>query len=124
MYIKSIYLKMALIITTTLGLSSPAAAYCPEPMTFTSQSLASQVNAQLEWLLCLHNEQVGSLNQHADKINSIADNLSSLAVLLRAEGDRIDGIVMREREGFEQVSEMDARIDALERRLKQLEDAQ
>lgn len=117
-------INMSVAAILTFILAGKAQAYCPEPMTFSSQSLVAQVNAQLDWLLCLHNEQVGSLNVHADKINSIADNLSSLAVLLRAEGDRIDGIVMREREGFEQVSEMDARIDALERRLKQLEDAQ
>ncbi|MFV0645193.1 MAG: hypothetical protein ACK5NN_11950 [Sphingomonadaceae bacterium] len=121
MDIKSTYLKPALIIFTTLGLSGPVAAYCPEPMSFTSQSLASQVSAQLEWLLCLHNEQVGSLNRHADKINDIADNLSNLAVLLRAEAGRIDGIVIREREDFQLTTAMNARLEDLEQRLRALE---
>lgn len=116
--------RAAIVIFTTLGLSGPAAAYCPEPMSFTSQSLASQVNAQLEWLLCLHNEQVGSLNRHADKINDIAGNLSNLSILLRAEASRIDGIVMREREDFQLTTAMNARLEDLEQRLQALEAGQ
>ncbi|MEJ6404953.1 hypothetical protein [Yoonia sp. 2307UL14-13] len=80
------------------------------------------MNEQLDWLLCLHNEQVNSLNRHADQINSLADNLSRLAALLRAEGDRIDGIVIREREDNQRMLAMDARIEELIQRIEVLED--
>lgn len=120
----NITIHMSVAALLVFSLAGKAQAYCPDPMTFSSQSLVAQVNAQLDWLLCLHNEQVGSLNRHADKINDIADNLNRLAVLLRAEGDRIDGIVMREREDFERASAIDAHLESLERRIRQLEDAQ
>lgn len=107
----------------TVGVAGSAAAYCPEPMTFTSQSLVAQVKAQLDWLLCLHSEQVGSLNRHADSINDLADNLNRLAALIRADGDRIDGIVMREREDCDAASVLNARLEDLEARVRLSEEA-
>lgn len=105
----------------TIGFAQSVAAYCPEPMLFGRPSLAEQVNSQLNWMLCLHNEQVGSLNRHADQINSLSESMSGLAGLIRMEGDRVDSIVIRERDDFEERRVLLQRISDLEQRIATLE---
>jgi len=112
---------IAITFAATFGLVGSVAAYCPQPMSFGSQSLAAQVNDQLDWQLCLHNEQVGSLNRHADLLNSLSDRLAGLAGLIRMEGDRVDAVVVRERVDFTERQVMQQRIVDLEQRIETLE---
>lgn len=105
----------------TFGLTESAAAYCVQPRLFGSPSLAEQVNGQLEWMLCLHNEQVGSLNRHADQLNSQSESLRGLAGLIRMEGERVDGVLIRERNNSAERKALLQRISDLENRIKSLE---
>lgn len=114
-------IKLAMVTSMSFGSANAVDAYCSEPTKFGNASLVDQVNAQLDWLLCLHNEQVRSLNRHADQINTIADKLSKLDAQMRLIWGRTDGIVMRERDDAmkfqavkDRVKELEARVGALE----------
>ena len=48
---------------------------------FGSREFTAQVNANLDWLLCLHNEQVDSLNRLGNSLNGLSDELYLLRTL-------------------------------------------
>lgn len=64
-------------IAMTAALSTAAQAYCPSPSVF--GDFNRQVNNNLDYLLCLHNEQVTSLNNHARMLNSLADDMDRIS---------------------------------------------
>lgn len=64
-------------VAMTAALSTSAQAYCPSPSTF--GDFSRQVNNNLDYLLCLHNEQVTSLNNHARMLNSLADDIDRIS---------------------------------------------
>jgi hypothetical protein len=67
--LKAKHLCVAVLFTTMPGV---AAAYCSER---NQSTFEKQVNERLEWLLCLHNEQVGSMNSHATMIDNNAQGI-------------------------------------------------
>lgn len=81
---------------------------------------AAQVNGNLDWLLCLHNEQVDSLNRHADLIDDLGRDLQH-----NAEMDRVVVMAVAEQSAMlrenaalrESLVALDARVAALEAQL-------
>ena len=67
----------ALAITLGMCLPNLAYAYCPGVSTY-SRGFEDQVSQYIDHLLCLHNEQVGSLNEHARLINQLGDEIDGL----------------------------------------------
>ena len=55
------------------------------------------MNGNLDWLLCLHNEQVDSLNGHANRLADLSDQLyaaSELNASILDQLETINGSVM------------------------------
>lgn len=64
--------------------STPAAAICFQ---------GSGVGDALDYLVCLHNEQSRTLNNHADTINAQAGQIDELADRLRESQRRIADLI-------------------------------
>jgi hypothetical protein len=89
-----------------------------EPRSYTFNSFEDHVNGYIDYLICLHNEQVGSLNDHARLINQLGGEIDSL-------GDRStsgnDASVTIMREVVIKYSAMKAENEQLVRRISDLE---
>lgn len=71
-------LSWATAVLATSLLANPATAYCRQPTQFPVLSFEASVDKWLDYLLCLHNEQVTSLNNHATMINDLADTIDQV----------------------------------------------
>ena len=72
-----------------------AGATCTRPINY--GNFEGQVNGNLDWLLCLHNEQVDSLNGHANRLADLSDQLyaaSELNASILDQLETINGSVM------------------------------
>jgi hypothetical protein len=92
-------------------------------------SYERQVGSNLDYLLCLHNQQVTSLNNHADMINSIADELAFVRssqtsstytepaanLLVREVVTKYAAVSEENSQLREKVVELEMRLDELER---------
>jgi len=111
----------------TVALPTAALAYCPGPSPMGSYE--RQVGSNLDYLLCLHNQQVTSLNNHADMINSIADELAFVRssqtsstytepaanLLVREVVTKYAAVSEENSQLREKVVELEMRLDELER---------
>lgn len=99
-------------------LPSLAHAYCPEPRRYFSRSFEAQVNSYIDHLICLHNEQVTSLNQHAETINGLGTEIDTIRrniaqVVIPAASEQLQDIAALEQEN----ERLRRRIEELETRL-------
>lgn len=69
------HLTFVMTLVAAVAPTSSAYAYCSRGISF---DFESQINAEFKYLICLHNEQVESLNQHADLINRQAGYIVDL----------------------------------------------
>lgn len=109
-------------------LPSVVSAYCSEPLRYRYRSFDEQVGAYLDYLLCLHNEQVTSLNEHAVMLNQLGDDLDGLQRKPSRGQDVATVAVMREvvvnytamKQENEQLRQrlkaLEARLDLIEQR--------
>lgn len=108
-------------IVLLAGLSGPslAYAYCPEPRRYMSVSFEDQVSKYIDYLLCLHNEQVASLNEHARLINQLSDEIFGLRATAGQGQVGATSAVMRE--VLANYSAMSAQNEQLRQRIEELE---
>lgn len=104
-----------------ISLPTLAAAYCSSPPSYLSSSFEQQVGKNLDYLLCLHNEQVVSLNSHATMLNALDADLASLSASQSRSGNNSETMILRELiVKYTALSEENIRLAA---RLSQLEAA-
>lgn len=84
---------------------SPASALCFRGGGF---DFSSQVNAEFDYLICLHNEQVKSINEQADIINGHARSINAQSDLISNQSYYI--------------SELERKLDRLESEVEDLKD--
>jgi hypothetical protein len=95
-------------------------------------SYERQVDSNLDYLLCLHNQQVTSLNNHANMLNLLADDLDVLrssqvrmgqtsATNEPAANILIREVITKYAAISEENSQLSAQVAALEKRLAVLE---
>lgn len=74
-----------------------ASAYCSQTNGRLITRFEDAVNANLDYLLCLHNEQVTTLNGHAEAIDSLSNYITafegkvSAAGVARSDGGTVPG---------------------------------
>lgn len=73
-----------------------AHAYCSEPRRYASSSFEGQVSDHIDYLLCLHNEQVDSLNEHARLINQLGGEIDGMRADGAAGSESAPTLIMRE----------------------------
>lgn len=117
------------VVVLLMSMCAPglAHAYCSEPLRYSFTSFEDQVSGYFDYLLCLHNEQVGSLNEHARLINQLADEIDALPDGASAADENAYSLIIREvvvkysavqaeNERLRQlVSDLEARVVNLER---------
>ena len=106
-----------LAILGCLGAPNLAHAYCVQPLN--SRGFERQVNDYIEHLICLHNEQVDTLNRHADLINDLGAELDGLRAGTLRETDSAPLSIMRE--VVVKYSAMEAENEQLRQRIAELE---
>ncbi|WP_219907803.1 hypothetical protein [Cereibacter changlensis] len=109
-----------------ISLPTLSAAYCSSPPSYSSSSFEQQVGKNLDYLLCLHNEQVVSLNSHARILNALDADMASLSASQSRSGNSAETMTLREVVmKYTAVSEenalLSARLSELEGRLNELE---
>lgn len=57
-----------------------------------SGSYEREVKGAIEYLMCLHNEQVDSLNRHAEEINSLRRKVSELELQMIEKESEVDDL--------------------------------
>ncbi len=117
-----VFSTVTFILLLSLG-ASPAVASCSTGR-FT-RTWEDQVNANLDKLICLHNEQVQALNEHANLINATDNGMLGLGsqvfenkTIHSADTKRAHKLTM---ELIEQNAELSVRLSQLESRLTTLE---
>lgn len=112
----------ALTAAVIVVLPGVALAYCPEPRSYSYGSVEAQINAYIDHLICLHNEQVQTLNQHAEGINGLGDEIDGIRRNLA------QAVIPSLKEQRQAVSELEAenlrlrrQVDEQEVRLRRLE---
>lgn len=114
----NITLHTSVAVLLVFGLTAKAQAYCPEPSHWRGISFETQVESYLEYLLCLHNGQVDTLNELSMQQSSMRSEIATVS-------DRSD-------EAFKQLltmyvelgttnAELVAKVEMLEERLQALE---
>ena len=91
--------------------SGPASALCFQSTGF---DFSSSVNNALDHLICLHNEQVKSLNEHADLINAQASLLSDLDSRIYTLESENNALKRRVSDLQDDVSSIESRVSAIE----------
>lgn len=114
------------IVVVTMCLPSLANAYCPKDSSTLYRGFEDQVSGYIDYLLCLHNEQVTSLNEHARLINQLGDDVDGIRRASTKGRDAAAVSVMREvvvkYTAVEQENErLRRRIEELEVRLERVE---
>lgn len=103
---------------TAFALAAEAAAFCPEPSHWRGISFETQVESYLEYLLCLHNGQVGTLNEMSIQQNSLRSDLSTVS-------DRLDEAFTQLLQMYVELgttnAELVTRVEMLEERMQALE---
>lgn len=82
------------VFTAMVLITSPSAAYCPQPSGLIPERYVDDV---AEFLVCLHNEQTDSINEVKAMVNAHSEGMNDLEYLQR------------------KVIELEARIAILER---------
>lgn len=77
---------------------------------------ATFINGAVDYLICLHNEQVVSMNDLADIINSNGDRMDTIAQAVLTQDENGYRAALR-------IEQLEARITELERRIDALADA-
>lgn len=114
----NITIHMSMAAFLMFSLTGKAQAYCPEPSYWRGISFETQVESYLEYLLCLHNGQVGTLNELSIQHSSMRSDIATVS-------DRSD-------EAFKQLlkmyvelgttnAELVAKVEMMEERLEALE---
>ena len=94
------------VLSAFIALSGPAHAVCFQRTGF---DFADSVNKSLDHLICLHNEQVNTLNEHADVLNRQAKAIS----VLELENDTLRRTVS---DLESQLSSIESRVGTVESR--------
>lgn len=114
-------LAIWLLLSPTL-----ASAYCSETNGRLITRFEDAVNASIDYLLCLHNEQVVTLNSHATTLNAVEADLATLFASQSSSKSAAEAILLREViTRYTALSEENARLSIrlgeLEGRLSSLE---
>jgi hypothetical protein len=110
----------ALVVCTgsAFALATEAAAFCPEPSYWRGISFETQVESYLEYLLCLHNGQVGTLNELSIQQNSLRSDVSTVS---DRSNEAFTQLLQMYVELGTTSAELLARVEMLEERLQALE---
>ncbi len=114
----------AALVLATMCLPSAASAYCSKRMIYSG--FEDQVRGYIDYLLCLHNDQVTTLNEHAGIINQLGDEVDGLRRASSQGTDTAAASVLREvvtkYKAVEQENELlRRRVEELEVRLLRVE---
>lgn len=117
----------SIAVFTLILWSSTASAYCPEPTFFFGKSFEAEVNDNFKHLICLHNEQVTSLNQHATEINHLNDLIDGMknnntTTTKNPDDEVVRKLISRYGDLATENQFLKYRVDKLEKQLKELID--
>jgi septal ring factor EnvC (AmiA/AmiB activator) len=125
-------MKTLILPLIIMAASTPAHAFCSQGF---GVDFAQKVSGYIDYLICLHNEQTDSLNEHARLINQHANvigeiqesqrrqwsalqDLSSIINVLSEENQRISS---QNQDLERQIEELTVQLRRLEFRVDQLE---
>lgn len=94
-------------------------AYCSRGISF---DFESSINSEFKYLLCLHNEQVNSLNSQAEFMNTSRRMIGDLASDLDGLREKHNTLVTIISEQERVIESLKWEIELLERRLGAIED--
>ena len=118
---------LRLIAAFTLIVWSNTANACFEPTWYVGKSFEAEVNDNLKHLICLHNEQVTRLNEHATEINRINNLIEGMrhsnANLSTKNNDKVlQELISRYGKLATENQFLKYRVDKLEKQLQELVD--
>lgn len=98
--------------------STNAQALCYEGMGY---DFASEVSSALDYLVCLHNEQVDKLNEHAGYINNNSSNIDDVDRIAREARDKAESMQFELDSLRSKVIDLESQLYDIENRLSYLE---
>ncbi|MBL9049762.1 MAG: hypothetical protein JNK19_06595 [Tabrizicola sp.] len=117
-------MKVSCLVAFLLAAPSSAQAFCSQGF---GVDFAQKVSGYIDYLICLHNEQTDTLNEHARLINQHADLLNELNDGGRKQWDALQGLssalddlVQENRRTMKRNEELESELENLTRRLDEL----
>ncbi|MCB2127848.1 MAG: hypothetical protein KDE03_01910 [Rhodobacteraceae bacterium] len=110
--------RFAIALAGTLLITGKANAFCTRGFGY---DFGSKLNAELDYLVCLHNEQNDALNSQADIVNnhaSVINDLSNRQDRISEAMRDLAGLIDEARRDYaaleDRVTDLEYRIQALE----------